>query len=850
MSSLRGYSVPCTPHSVSRAGTLGSLSPLALLDAAITRSPPNNFAAEGRPVSTLKRFSSIRTLGIFRQCLVFVSLAVLSGVSPQASAQPTGCDEGVIRLPDRSGTIQICSALAARVPELARQLMQATAQLGAQQAQIAELTRLVRGLNNVSRSIGTQRQAEMLQTLSAELGKTQQGKGGEALAFINDRLDGLQSSFLGALSDPKTAVALGEALRGPVGEAIAKLDLSGAGKQIEDMSEQLKAIEQRLGDVKADTGQIVQQVGRIESTLGQIAANFEALRQSAAIIPNPRRAEEFYSNALQYEGRGDMVNARESYRRYFETGGLHVDPVERYTRLLTATEGRSGAIEVLRGINRQHPSPLVEAYLQALASPTEAATLMRSTLQKHPAIGPLHFLLARQSGEERLGRQSLDDQQREQRALQAFMASHERGEVIRFFIDQRMAMDWIALAEASLKRLAGVERMAPTLSISLSNSGWHLNLQANEPVRRVFYREGPGQALVDMGQDVGMDRETGEPIARTSVSLPRKIDLSSIEFFYDDLSHMRRGPVKLESELTNPVRAVARLQKRTLEETGNSWVAFRHDMPIVYFTHLASYRCAIRELRWGWGGALDRILELAPCDPEEPFGVGRSNSFMVRFDPLSIKTIQVSLEVTYFDGTRSAVRSFEAPDGIANALRQAAVDSAQKEAEVLARREADLQKRAMRDAEIAQAKAQRAARAAEMKSQREAEVANKQAQREAQAAQIKAEREAEAAQIKSQRQSAEKEFKVRHILVEAEDTAKKIIAELKAGAKFEDLARQSRDSGSASIGGDLGWNTSGTFEKECGQVINQLGRSQLTEQPIKTSFGWHVIRVDDIRTRE
>jgi hypothetical protein len=801
-------------------------------------------------MSSLKRFSSIRTLGILRQCLASVSLAVLSGISPQAFPQPAGCDEGIIRLPDRSGTIQICSALAARVPELARQLTQASAQLGAQQAQIAELTRLVRGLNNVSRSIGTQRQAEMLQMLSAELGKTQQGKGGEALALINDRLDGLQSSFLGALSDPKTAQALGEALRGPVGEAIAKLDLIGAGKQVEDISERLKAIEQRIGDVKADTGQIVQQVGRIESTLGQIAANFEALRQSAAIIPNPRRAEEFYSNALQYEGRGDMVNARESYRRYFESGGLHVDPVERYTRLLTATEGRSGAIEVLRGINRQHPSPLVEAYLQALASPAEAAALLQSTIQNHLAIGPLHFLLARQYGEERLGRQSLDEQQREQRALQAFMASHERGEVIRFFIDQRMATDWIAIAEASLKRLAGVERMAASLSISLSNSGWHLNLQANEPVRRVFYREGPGQGLVDVGQDVGIDRETGEPLARTFVSLPRKIDLRSIEFFYDDLSRVRRGPVKLAPELNDPVRAVATSQKRILEVTGNSWVAFRRDMPIVYFTHLASYRCAIRQVRWGWGGALDRILELSPCDPEEPFGVGDSDSFMASFDPLSITAIRLSVEVNYFDGSRSEVRSFGAPEGVANALRQTAVVSAKKEAEARAKSEAELQKRVMRDIEIAQAKAQREARAAELKSQREAEAAQIQAQREAQAAQMKAQREAEAAKMQAQRQSAEKEFRVRHILVEAEDTAKKIIAELKAGAKFEDLSRQSKDSGSATIGGDLGWNTPSTFEKEFGQATSKLGKSQLTDQPIKTSFGWHVIRVDDIRARE
>jgi len=186
------------------------------------------------------------------------------------------------------------------------------------------------------------------------------------------------------------------------------------------------------------------------------------------------------------------------------------------------------------------------------------------------------------------------------------------------------------------------------------------------------------------------------------------------------------------------------------------------------------------------------------------------------------------VEVNYFDGTRSEVRSFEAPEGVANALRQTAVVSAKKEAEARAKSEAELQKRVMREAEIAQAKAQREARVAELKSQREAE----------------------AAKMQAQRQSAEKEFRVRHILVEAEDTAKKIIAELKAGAKFEDLARQSKDSGSATIGGDLGWNRPSTFEKDFGQATSKLGKSQLTDQPIKTSFGWHVIRVDDIRARE
>jgi peptidyl-prolyl cis-trans isomerase C len=96
-------------------------------------------------------------------------------------------------------------------------------------------------------------------------------------------------------------------------------------------------------------------------------------------------------------------------------------------------------------------------------------------------------------------------------------------------------------------------------------------------------------------------------------------------------------------------------------------------------------------------------------------------------------------------------------------------------------------------------------------------------------------------------QGDQKEFKARHILVEGEDVARKIIADIKAGAKFEELAKQSKDPGSAANGGDLDWNPPGTFVPEFGQAMGKLEKGQMTEQPVKTQFGWHVIRVDDIR---
>lgn len=97
------------------------------------------------------------------------------------------------------------------------------------------------------------------------------------------------------------------------------------------------------------------------------------------------------------------------------------------------------------------------------------------------------------------------------------------------------------------------------------------------------------------------------------------------------------------------------------------------------------------------------------------------------------------------------------------------------------------------------------------------------------------------------KEEAGKEYKARHILVESEDEAKEIIAKLKAGETFETLAKASKDPGSAENGGDLDWNTPDTFVKEFGDAMVGLEKGQLTEAPVKTQFGFHVIRLDDVR---
>ena len=96
-------------------------------------------------------------------------------------------------------------------------------------------------------------------------------------------------------------------------------------------------------------------------------------------------------------------------------------------------------------------------------------------------------------------------------------------------------------------------------------------------------------------------------------------------------------------------------------------------------------------------------------------------------------------------------------------------------------------------------------------------------------------------------QIGDKQYHARHILVKTEKEAKDIIAQLNKGAKFEKLAAKSLDQGSAAKGGDLGYNAPSAYVPPFAQALVSLKKGQTTKTPVQTQFGWHVIRVDDIK---
>lgn len=97
-------------------------------------------------------------------------------------------------------------------------------------------------------------------------------------------------------------------------------------------------------------------------------------------------------------------------------------------------------------------------------------------------------------------------------------------------------------------------------------------------------------------------------------------------------------------------------------------------------------------------------------------------------------------------------------------------------------------------------------------------------------------------------QAAGTEYRARHILVEKEDEAKGLIAQIKGGAKFEDLAKKhSKDPGSGERGGDLDFAKPDAYVPEFSQAMVKLKKGEMTEAPVKSQFGFHIIKLEDTR---
>jgi hypothetical protein len=212
-----------------------------------------------------------------------------------------------------------------------------------------------------------------------------------------------------------------------------------------------------------------------------------------------------------------------------------------------------------------------------------------------------------------------------------------------------------ALPPVSVPRMPQNDSVnAPIASFSRHNGGWTVVFSIADPTLGISWRMGDAGDFRETGFIDTLDPRTRKRMPNPSIELAADAPAATIQIRYVDVSGELQGPFPIRFD---PEAALIRDQRKILDMTATSWLSFREFNGLsVYYTHLMSYRCAIREVRVGIDSAVpDKVLKMPPCDPRDPSAIPHDSQPYLKLAPA---TKSVSVELTYRDGSVSEIKSF------------------------------------------------------------------------------------------------------------------------------------------------------------------------------------------------
>jgi hypothetical protein len=212
-----------------------------------------------------------------------------------------------------------------------------------------------------------------------------------------------------------------------------------------------------------------------------------------------------------------------------------------------------------------------------------------------------------------------------------------------------------ALPPVSVPRMPQNDSVnAPIASFSRHNGGWTVVFSIADPTLGISWRIGDAGEFRETGFIDSLDPRTRKRMPNPSIELAADAPAATIQLRYVDASGELQGPFPIRFD---PEAALIRDQRKILDMTATSWLSFREfNGLLVYYTHLMSYRCAIREVRVGIDSAVpDKVLKMPPCDPRDPSAIPHNSQPYLKLAPA---TRSVSVELTYRDGSVSEIKSF------------------------------------------------------------------------------------------------------------------------------------------------------------------------------------------------
>lgn len=195
---------------------------------------------------------------------------------------------------------------------------------------------------------------------------------------------------------------------------------------------------------------------------------------------------------------------------------------------------------------------------------------------------------------------------------------------------------------------------APIAMFSRHNGGWSVVFSIADPTLGISWRMGNSGDFRETGFLDSLDARTRKRMPNPSVELAADTPAATIEVRYIDASGNMQGPFPIKFD---PEAALIRDQRKILDMTATSWLSFREfNGLLVYYTHLVSYRCAIREVRIGIDTSVpDQVLKMPPCDMRDPVAIPYDVKPYMKLSP---SNKFVSVELTYRDGSVSEIKSF------------------------------------------------------------------------------------------------------------------------------------------------------------------------------------------------
>jgi hypothetical protein len=195
---------------------------------------------------------------------------------------------------------------------------------------------------------------------------------------------------------------------------------------------------------------------------------------------------------------------------------------------------------------------------------------------------------------------------------------------------------------------------APIAAFSRHNGGWTVVFSIADPTLGISWRLGDSGQFRETGFIDTLDPRTRKRMPNPSIELAADAAAATIQVRYIDASGEMQGPFPIRFD---PEAALLRDQRKILDMTATSWLSFRDfNGLLLYYTHLVSYRCAIREVRIGIDSAVpDKVLKMPPCDVRNPMEIPNGAQVYMKLAPT---TQSVSVELTYRDGSISETKSF------------------------------------------------------------------------------------------------------------------------------------------------------------------------------------------------